>query len=77
MESELVTIPVLQVKLNLDLVLSSNRLQELIDMEGPHTASSKPISHSCILTQIRLSDCASVWAADIIFSDLLEWLFSY
>lgn len=57
MESESVTIPVLQVKLTLDPVLSLNRLQELIDMEGPYTASGKTISLNCILTQIRLIDC--------------------
>lgn len=57
MESESVTIPVLQVKLTLDPVLSLNRLQELIDMEGPYTAAGKTISLNCILTQIRLIDC--------------------
>lgn len=57
MESESVTIPVLQVKLTLNLVLSLNRLQELIDMEGPYTASGKTISLNCILSQIRLIDC--------------------
>lgn len=57
MEYESVTIPVLQVKLTLDPVLSLNRLQELIDMEGPYTAYGKTISLNCILTQIRLIDC--------------------
>lgn len=60
MESESVTAPELQVKLILDPVLSLNWLQELIDMEGPYTASGKTVSLNCILTQIRLIDCASV-----------------